>query len=736
MERDVETDGRIPVEADRPLEDPGEDLLGYSELARRLARLISFRESQDSLVIAVMGPWGSGKSTVLNFIEAYLNDSKETPEDRRPIIVHFNPWWFQGSQHLLQHFLGYLMDALREFYGTTDPRKVLPDRVKQALRQIGLFAELLSDLPLPHPLENLLRTLSKLSKPHNNSETPETPERRRRRINDLLNELDRPVVVVIDDIDRLQVDGIQQVFRLVKSAADFPRTVYILAFDEEAVTRALNEATSDLGREYLNKIVQLPVRIPEPDAAVLRSFLEQKLKNVLEVDLRQLRTVDDRDWDSVYTRSIISVLRTLRDVKRYINGLQITYRLVRGEVHALDFLAIELIRIIVPSVYDAVAANSEIFAGGIPSYPPPNMDDRKKRYDEVLKKAPAHLQKPVDLLLQDLFPAVAALRGGPQPDISSEDGWRRERRICSTSFFPFYFQLAVPTGQISEADLHSLYEVADDPQRLREGVERLLEPARSGETRLARFYSLLQRIEDHPEHFKSSHLQVANFTQILLSIAEDFTREQWENLTDIDVIGAVRSLLDDIDEPARSDVLASAIEQSSSVYVALLLVHRLSEIPPKKQPYDVDRLKQTICQKIAGAAEGTSLARTPHLRFVKAKWSEWCPDGVARWRQFVTKLLQLQEGPAILLGNYLTPSAESPRPEGEPGAVYTIDLRELGDELGGRDEVNRLYERVALAEQQDMQRMPLRWRLGIETFCEEWRRAGSQVPGGDSTADL
>lgn|GEM_PF-4410318 len=101
----------------------------------------------------------------------------------------------------------------------------------------------------------------------------------------------------------------------------------------------------------------------------------------------------------------------------------------------------------------------------------------------------------------------------------------------------------------------------------------------------------------------------------------------------------------------------------------------------------------------------------------------------------MTNLLQQPEGPGILPGSYLTESVEPLPLDGKAGSAFTVDLRELARELGGRDEVNRLHERVSSTDQQDLQRMPPRWTVGIETFRSEWLRAGSQVPCGDSTAE-
>src|SRR5687767_13462293 len=86
-----------PLSADRPLREPADDRLGYASLAKHLAEGLLRGCPADGLVVGIHGPWGSGKSTILNFILHYME--ADTEEDA-PIVVHFNPWWFTGHEDL------------------------------------------------------------------------------------------------------------------------------------------------------------------------------------------------------------------------------------------------------------------------------------------------------------------------------------------------------------------------------------------------------------------------------------------------------------------------------------------------------------------------------------------------------------------------------------------------------------------------------------------------------------
>ena len=84
----------------------------------------------------------------------------------------------------------------------------------------------------------------------------QSAEAQRRALETDLRDLSRRVVVVVDDLDRVEPDQVRDVVRLIKLVADFPNTTYLVAYDREAIEAALDRTTHD-GRAYLEKIVQV-----------------------------------------------------------------------------------------------------------------------------------------------------------------------------------------------------------------------------------------------------------------------------------------------------------------------------------------------------------------------------------------------------------------------------------------------------------------------------------------------
>jgi predicted KAP-like P-loop ATPase len=121
---------------DQPLESTENDRLGYSSFAGELADTITSRAPSDGYTIGVYGQWGSGKSTILNFVENELEDG-----DSAPAIVRFNPWWFSGRGDLVEKFLTEMGAQLESETGYPDIRSNLAD-LSSALSKVLLGKDL------------------------------------------------------------------------------------------------------------------------------------------------------------------------------------------------------------------------------------------------------------------------------------------------------------------------------------------------------------------------------------------------------------------------------------------------------------------------------------------------------------------------------------------------------------------------------------------------------------------
>src|SRR5208282_889107 len=222
-----------------PLEDPSYDKLGYASFAKTLANAIMNMTPPNGLVIAIYVTWGSGKTTMLKFIEHYLQHP-EKPTDL--IIIHFNPWWFSGAEALTLHFF----EELQAVLGNARFEK-------QLLTDLASLAEAVSGstpyAPAGQFVAWILRKAGKQTK---------DALQLKRDVAEALGRQNQKILLIVDDVDRLTSDEIRQLFRAIKAVADFPNVVYLLAFDQNVVVNALKDVQGSSGQAYLEKIVQVP----------------------------------------------------------------------------------------------------------------------------------------------------------------------------------------------------------------------------------------------------------------------------------------------------------------------------------------------------------------------------------------------------------------------------------------------------------------------------------------------
>ncbi len=93
---------------DAPITNSGYDRLDRMSFVRSFAEAIGAVKGIDSVVLALAGPWGSGKSSLLNLVALELDSSAAQP----PLVMRFNPWWFSGSNRLVAAFLQQLGAAI------------------------------------------------------------------------------------------------------------------------------------------------------------------------------------------------------------------------------------------------------------------------------------------------------------------------------------------------------------------------------------------------------------------------------------------------------------------------------------------------------------------------------------------------------------------------------------------------------------------------------------------------
>ncbi len=268
--------------ADKPIVSKTQDLLGRVKFAQELANDLEMWDGEDSLVIALYGPWGSGKTSVKNMLlEALQRKGRPSME--------FNPWQFSGTGSISIAFFRELGIALRAQGSSKEAERLSKTLASYGgtLNLVGMTLNFAGKAmpwigapggPAVEAVGSSIKAMAEVTK--EGSEASKAKEEARlgleaqkRELSKLLSHLTKPLLVVIDDMDRLTTKEILQIFQLVKANADFPNLIYLLLFERNIVTSALNEVSGNRGVEFLEKIVQVAYHIPQaPQSSVQRAL--------------------------------------------------------------------------------------------------------------------------------------------------------------------------------------------------------------------------------------------------------------------------------------------------------------------------------------------------------------------------------------------------------------------------------------------------------------------------------
>lgn len=421
-------------DADRPIKSSREDRFGRSKFAKRVARVIAERRDPTSIVVGVYAPWGEGKTSVLNMMAEELEATSNS------VVVRFNPWRFHDESHLLHSFFGVLAEK------SDASLKTRGETVSELFKKYsGLLA------PIPYVGSGAKEVANVVGSLRPTADLEELNGR----LEEALSKVETRIVVVMDDIDRLDKEEIQAVFKLVKLSADFPNTAYILAFDEQMVSAALAEkyGSPEAGRSFLEKIVQIPLRLPPADSEALRKIIFQGVEAALEQAGIKLSEQQVRNFARLFELAFETGMGTPRLAKRYVNGLTFALPLMKDEVNPVDLLIIEAVRAFYPSLYASIRDNPSAYVGG--GFRMRHRAGKAEEEGEAVIADALHGMTPYDRhaaeqLIREIFPRAAGSFGDSSRGSDLHSRWAAQKRITSEEYFHRYFAYGVPPRDVSD----------------------------------------------------------------------------------------------------------------------------------------------------------------------------------------------------------------------------------------------------------------------------------------------
>ena len=298
-----------------------------------IERVLSTNIKKQSFAIGVTGEWGVGKTTFLDVMEKKISNRAE--------VVRFNPWMCSTPEQVTHDFFASLRHQLSDKYSTLS-------------RSIREYAKYVNSLSLaPHSAINI-----DLLIPVNHESLFE----RKNNLSVKFSRLPHPVVVIIDDVDRLERDEVFEVLRLIRNTADLSNMIYLVAYDKEYVTCVLNEKNIKDSSAYLEKIFQVEVHLPKVEDYLIWETLFKEIDEQNSIQERFSQALfsqfnlDDKDI-------ILSVLNNYRRAKRFarLYSLNTAYlkQQASGEVKWLDVFWLELLQTYDNKTYTILANNPD-----------------------------------------------------------------------------------------------------------------------------------------------------------------------------------------------------------------------------------------------------------------------------------------------------------------------------------------------------------------------------------------
>jgi len=319
-------DAQFRFLADDEIETQDSDMLASTEHAKSFAENVLASEAHPGLMFGVDGPWGAGKTSFINLAQQHW---VETGHDR-VIVFRFEPLRYAADPDLAERFIRDLSSTIQRqvFIPEFSPAASRYSRMLKGKMDFSLFGFKLSLEPSSETIDELLED-----------------------IDDVLKRIRRRVIVVVDDLDRLEAKMVNNVLFTIQRTFKLSQATYVLVYDTENLVNGKDE--SNKAREFLEKFVTVKLSL-FVDTAKLQEFLradwrqnERKFLTIPSDAMLKLSSVlselaDIFDGDSAHR--YLPLIGDLRKLKRFVNAALLV-RLDLIDLGATDFNRRDLINL-------------------------------------------------------------------------------------------------------------------------------------------------------------------------------------------------------------------------------------------------------------------------------------------------------------------------------------------------------------------------------------------------------
>ena len=315
------------MQSDRPIDYEEEDKLRRTPFAEKLiSKIENLDTSKGARSLAVTAPWGNGKTSFLNLVKNGLKKNEYS-------VVDIIPWNLNPNKSITAYFFE---EIVKKFGG-------IDNQISRYLKEYSNMLESVN--------------LSFLSSIFSNISLPDMAKK----ISDAMILKGIKVVIVFDDIDRLDASEIEEVFRIIRGSANFKNFIFISAFDKRYVQEALQNSNAAFNEHYIEKFFEMEFPLPEIRTDLIESIILENIQWMSAKDQKDFKEYITRNVSWLGDTSPYAPLTNLRIIYRWLNSLKYRYEILRDECVIRDLADLELLNLIFPQVYSLLASDYETF---------------------------------------------------------------------------------------------------------------------------------------------------------------------------------------------------------------------------------------------------------------------------------------------------------------------------------------------------------------------------------------
>lgn len=389
-----------------------QDLLNRGLIINELKDAMTLEHGGNAFTIGVEGEWGAGKTTLINLtLDKIINENNTHIK----IISDFDPWIFGTNEALLVSLYEEILKCVGVKYNT---------------------------FKLRHDLKKLTSILASVSKQtwfdklFDDHFGYSDLKQMKRELTEILNKENEVVIIVFDNLDRMNSENVLFLFKLIGTIFDLPHINYVLSYDDKRLDDIFSESLK-INPKYKEKIINQVISIPGPDRDKLNEIYTTCISNILSKK-QVIKLENINDYIDFLTKKVNDLRNFIRILNSNINRVFFYYSFLNLN----ELLVLELIRFRNKHLYELIKINNKILISldvqkkaDVFSFRLDKEDCKNKRA-EFLKYLRENYSEDLDMVLF-LF-----------PDLEGDDLHAKQKKtnivsIRSAKYFDLYFSYGI-----------------------------------------------------------------------------------------------------------------------------------------------------------------------------------------------------------------------------------------------------------------------------------------------------